>query len=89
MAVEMLDHRTELIVVCTRCREFASGIRTPSALLTSTIFEKTRQRPATLMLRLCGAAKGELTEQPTAATGSQALATTEIMEPSRGVDKGP
>jgi hypothetical protein len=43
LAVEMLDYRRQLIAVCTRCREFASGIRTPFALLlTSTVFEKTR-----------------------------------------------
>jgi hypothetical protein len=42
MAAEVLDYRTQLPVVCTRCREFASGIRTPFALsLTSTAFEKT------------------------------------------------
>jgi hypothetical protein len=42
MAVEVLDYHTQLLVVCTRCREFASGIRTPFALLlTSTAFEKT------------------------------------------------
>jgi transposase-like protein len=63
-----------------RCRE-CDGYYT---LLTGTVFEKTRQRPATLVLLLRGIAKGESTAR-LARTGNVSAASAD--PPPTGADE--